>query len=185
MGKAVQYLLYGQIALWVSLLVSFLLLPKVVYDNQGISHFGVYAKTILPYGLGFLACGYLVLMAAHSISSTNHIMVTFRRALLLLAFFLLAVLLTPFSVSTLFDWSHMIVSWLLFMCELVFAAWLLCLQPNRVSWLLFVAQCAGSALAAFSLLSTAELMFTGQLVAEVAFGILLVRAAAYLPQAEA
>lgn len=167
--------MFGQIALWLSLLVSALLLPGIVSANSGISNFGVHARTILPYGLGFLLCGYLTLMAAHSIKREDNVTTTLSRALFLLSLLLLGILLTPYSVNRLFDWSHMAVGGLLFMFELAFAAWLVRLRPDNISFALFTAQCLGSAVAALSLLGAIQLMFVGQMAAEIAFGILLVR----------
>lgn len=170
-----RYLILGQTALGIMLLVNILLFPSVVYSNQGISHFGVQAKTIFSYGVGFLACSYLTLLAAHAIPARNHQTITLKRALILLSLLLFAILLTPFSLNVFFDWSHMIVAGLLFSFELVFSAWLLRNRSDVINRCLFAIQVAGSLSAGFSLLNTVELMFIGQLVVEIAFSILLVR----------
>ncbi len=178
-AKTIHFLLAGQITLWAGLLVSFILSPGIARDNEGISTFGIYAKTILPYGLGFLACGYFTLAAAHAVEYRDHKTAFFVRALLLLVFLLLGVLLTPYSVNSLFSWSHTIIAAALFMCELMLAVWFMYLHSDALNWLLFALQFTGSLLAAFSLLHLLNYMLAGQLMAQLAFWVLLDRTVPY------
>jgi hypothetical protein len=176
-SKTTRYLLFGQLCLWMSLVVCSFLLPGVVFRNDGISAFGVNRETILPYGVGFLICGYMMLQAALSIERQDPATLWLARALSLLSFLLLAVLVTPFSVNAFFDMSHMIVSGVLFLFELVFALWLVWRRPSWAHGALFGAQLFGSLMTMSSILKMTALLPTGQLIAQLAFGILLLRIA--------
>ncbi|HET8669676.1 MAG TPA: hypothetical protein VFM05_03330 [Candidatus Saccharimonadales bacterium] len=141
-----------------------------------MSSFGIYARTILPYGLGFLACGYFTIAAVRTIEYKDHHATMLARALLLLALLLLGILLTPYSVNAVFSWSHTLIAATLFLCELMLAVWFIYLHANTVNWLLFALQCFGSLLAALSLVNLFDYMLAGQLITQLAFGAQLDRA---------
>jgi hypothetical protein len=172
--RVIKFLLIGQLCLWSGLLVCYLLAPNVVYSNYGISHFGVYKHTILPYGVAFLLCGYFTILAAREIRSTKQIPGQLSQALLVLALCMLAILLTPYTVQPVLDWTHMIAGTILFSFQSVLSGWLVWQHPDQRAVLLFSLQLIGCVIAALSLFHFIQLMFTGQIITQLAFGTLLI-----------
>jgi hypothetical protein len=166
--------------LWMGLSISYLLAPDIARSNEGISTFGIYARTILPYALGFLMFSCFTFAAVYTIEYRDINAAVLARALLVLVLLLLGVLLTPYSVNAWLDWSHTVIAGTLFMCQLVLAAWFLQLHPDAIGWLLFASQCLGSVLAALSLVHIFDYMLIGQIIAQSAFWMQLDKVVPYI-----
>lgn len=178
---AVRYILLSQISMWAFLTLCTILMPHFLFERNegGVSNYGVHALTIMPYSLAFGLGGLFMLAAAHSLSpamkpSGREV----RIVLSMLGCLLLLVLLTtyPYKISRLYDNLHIFTSILLFVTELLIAAWLVArLLSDRVNVMLFGLQIFGSLLSLFTLLGLLHVLFVSQFIVGLSFGVLLVR----------
>lgn len=176
-NEVVRYLRYSQFSFFGSLLVCFLLDPRVITGNLGISYYGNYQLTIIPYLIGLLLTSYFIIRAARALPRTSRTFNAMAEILTAVALLIVGVLLTPYSVATLFDRAHVLTSGILFVVELALAIWLVVMTyRDWVSLTLLTAQLVGALIAMISLVTSIELMLTGQVIAQLAFGLLLIRA---------
>ena len=106
------------------LLVTVIITTQGFKHNRGLSFYGEHWSTAVPYGSGFILCDYFLLRAANALPRKDK---TFRLLYIfinILTLLLLSVLLTPDTLNSFFNWSHIIVSSVLFLFELYFAVWL-------------------------------------------------------------
>lgn len=141
-------------------------LPKIVHSQTKSTH----AKTALSVTK--------VLKREEKLLATKrdlHRSSILSEALIVLALLIISVLLTPYTVNTLFDKAHIFTSSVLFFVELGIAIWLVFItNKNLKNISLLAMQIIGAMIALMSLSSNIELMLTGQLVAQLAFGFLLI-----------
>lgn len=176
-NEVVRYLKYSQFSFFGSLVVCFMLEPTVIASNLGISYYGNHKLTIIPYLLGLLLTSYFIIKAARALPRMSRTFNALAEALIAIALLIVGVLLTPYSVTTLFDRAHVLASGILFVVELVLATWLIMMTyGDRVSLALLIIQIFGAIIATVSLVTSIELMLTGQVITQLAFGLLLIRA---------
>ena len=173
MTKATKYLIYSQSSFFVMLVTCFLLVPKVITSNLGISYFGTNKLTIIPYAAGLLITCFFIIKAAKNINHSQTLLSDFMASIALLIF---GVLLTPYSVGALFDRVHLVASASLFLTELMLSIWLVKLSgKDLTNVVLVLVQFIGAFIAFVSLISKVELMLTGQVIVQLTFGLILIR----------
>lgn len=174
-------------------------LPRDAVIN-GVSWFGVTRATLAPYAAGLLGAAWLLARAATALASTGVTGVrgdtlettsgtgatgatTGLRALQVLrvtlrtcAVLMVVLLLTPYTVDTWFNWTHMTVGAALFLVQLLFAAWFWRGHPGALTGALLAVQFAAGVVALVSLPGVVDLLLYGQLAYQVAFAVLLVHA---------
>lgn len=176
-NEVVRYLKYSQVSFFGLLVVCFVLEPTVITSNLGISYYGNHKLTIIPYLLGLLLTSYFIIKAARALPRTSRAFNAMAEALIALALLIIGVLITPYSVTTLFDRAHVLASGILFVIELALAIWLVVMTyRDWVSLTLLLVQVIGALIAMVSLVTSIELMLTGQVITQLAFGLLLIRA---------
>lgn len=176
-NEVVRYLKYSQVSFFSLLIVCFVLEPTVITSNLGISFYGNHRLTVVPYLLGLLLTSYFIIKAARAMPRTSRAFNAMAEALIALGLLIIGVLMTPYSVTTLFDRAHVLASGILFVVELALATWLVVMTyRDWVSLALLAAQIIGALIATISLVTSIELMLTGQVITQLAFGVLLVRA---------
>lgn len=176
MGKAVHYLVYAQLCFFGLLLLCFAMLPTGLSTDTGITYFGTHWPTAIPYFFSYALCGAFMLKAADSLPQHQLIARGLRSIVVLLPF----VLLTPFTLNYLFDWSHRVISGALFLIELFLTIRLVAGQKGLLNLLLLAFQAIGGLIAMFSLANILHTEILGQLMFQLAFGVLLVRLVAQL-----
>lgn len=158
-----------------------MLLPHFLFERNegGVSNFGVHARTVLPYTLGFGGSGLLLIRAAVSLPKHAAHYKTMRRLLAILSSLLLLVLVTtyPYKLNRLLDDLHIFVAQLFFVFELIMSLWLaLKLSRNVGNNALLLLQITGSGLALITLFGFLHVLFIAQIIAGLAFAGLLLRA---------
>ena len=122
MPVAARYLLFAQLVFWSAMLLCVAIARGGLGDNHGFSFYGGRLSTILPYAVGFLVASALI---AHAARLLEHSGRTRHAAWLrVLAVLLLADLLTPDTLGSVFYAAHIVASIVLFTFEAAFGLWL-------------------------------------------------------------
>lgn len=184
-AKAVRYIIFGQICFYIGLTVAILLKPDGLATNNGISYYGIYERTFVPYALGLLGCAFFIWLAATRIRQQKFKIVSY--ALIVQSILVLVIIVTPYSVSNTLDYSHTAAGSALFSLQLLLSFWLV----TKLKWqiwsvaLVAVELAAGIACALY-LKPTHGFLIQCQILFQVAFGLLLTLGLAkLLPSEEA
>jgi len=178
-NKAVRYLLLGQVSLFGFTLLCVLLIPHFLLERNegGVSNYGLYAKTVVPYTLAFGLCGLLTLWSARFIAKENK---AFKTALASLGILLIAALLStyPYKINDTFNTIHVDIGIALAFLELGLGAWFaLFLARDIKNIVLFAIQLIGFILGILTHFGAIHILFVTELLTSLAFGIILVRTA--------
>jgi hypothetical protein len=122
--RPVRYLVWGYASFVLFMSVCFLLRPHMFFANWSLSSYGTLRRTIVPYALGFLVSGYLIWRSTTSLPQTTYKFTVLRKTMRVYVLLSIGVLLSPYSLSTLFLCMHVFFASLLFLFELVMGFWL-------------------------------------------------------------
>jgi hypothetical protein len=168
-------IVYAQLSFFLFLTIAAFMTTQGFKHNRGLSFYGEHWSTAVPYGVGFFLCVYFLLRAANALPKNKP---EFKRMSILiniLTILLLGVLLTPDTLNSFFNWSHIVNSSILFIYELFFAIWLTirCYRDKLVWFLLFAQFIAG----VFAMLSQFHIIYylsEGTLFFQLFFSVLLI-----------
>lgn len=123
--QAVRYVVYGQVCFYGGLLICAALRPAGLTANGGISYYGVYRETILPYTLALLGSAYFLIKTAELYKEPAQKVV--RYCLTAFGLLIIGVLVTPDSVRPIWLWDgvHRAFGIPLFSLQLLFSVWLI------------------------------------------------------------
>ncbi|MHB8827476.1 MAG: hypothetical protein ACYC5Z_07415 [Acidimicrobiales bacterium] len=142
-------------------------------QNEGISFYGVYHRTILLLALAFVvAAGGLWRAAGHyaSLGAPALIVVGVRAV----ALGLFVVIATPFNQGTFLNWTHMTAGVVMALVQGAITVALVRRASRLVSWSAFSVQLAGGLLAAFSLPDWHfPYMLAGEVIYQAGFAVAL------------
>ncbi|GLY77500.1 hypothetical protein [Actinoallomurus iriomotensis] len=174
--KVVGNLILGQAVLYVGLLMCVALKPDGLGANDGISYYGIFRQTVVPYAIAILGPGYFIWTALRSAAPFAPAPVYVRRMANWLAVFSVLVVLTPYSANLVFDWVHTLAGTFLFVLQLVLGLRLLGWSGGD-GWTagLLLAQFVSGVFCAVYVLPKHGFLLQGQVAFQVAFGALLVR----------
>lgn len=178
-------LLLGQLCLFFFLLICFLLIPHFLLEQNegGVSNYGLYARTIIPYTLGFGLCGLFTISAARRIPNKPSAYLWLKRLLTLLGAMYIAALVSTYGykVNRVLDDAHIYASFALVATQLVLGAWFAAsLVPGGVNYILAAIQYIGFVLVALNYFGLIHTLFLAELLTSLAFGVLLVRTTSLL-----
>lgn len=187
MRSAARLLAYAQLALLLGLAICLILLPHFLFESNegGISNFGTYAKTIVPFTLGFGACGLLTIWATFSLPRNAKSYKDVRSALLILGVLYLFVLGSTYAykVNHILDMVHVYASIALVIWNMVFGTWLsLFVVRDSINITLICIQFVAFTLAVLTYVGTVHTLFIAEVLLSAAFGVLLVRSIHMLQQ---
>jgi hypothetical protein len=176
MKKFKKYLLLSQLNLFGWLLVASVLASSVVFTNGGVSNYGNHYNTFVFYSFAFLASAYYMYLAAESLLLHNRRFKQLVRYLNFLCVLLLAVFITTFPrrFGDVFSDIHDNVSKVLFAYEFLLVVWLIIKRPKRDTFLYALLMIAGSIIGLLSSMHVLNLMFVGQMLGALGFGLLVV-----------
>jgi len=177
-----RYLLLSQCSLFLFIGICIGIDPHVLLarDEGGVSNYGVNGKTVAPFTIAFILCGVFVLMAAHIAPVAPTVVERFRCALIILGLLFLLLLITtyPYKLNSTLKDIHVGVGSILLCFEMALGIWMtVVLQRDRVTLPLLLLQSIGFLLAFVTLIGVLHILFISQILASLAFGILLVRIA--------
>jgi hypothetical protein len=162
-------LVRSQLMLFGGLILCMAIRPQGLGANSGISYYGVHRQTVIPYTIGLLGTAWLTQRALRAAGRT-----WFGYGFGLLT---TGIVLTPYTVSDLFDWTHTVLGAALFILMLVLSGRLTwALRSDPLCVLLLVTEFTGGVIAAIYVLPVRGFLIQGQLLFLAAFEALLLRA---------
>lgn len=156
--------------------MSSIFASSVVLTNGGVSNYGNHFNTVPFYSLAFLAGAIYLYLAAESLLLLNRKFKNLARSLNILCALLLLVFVTTFprQFGDVFSDIHDNVSKFLFAYEFIFTLWLVWKRPKLETITYTVVMIVGSLIGLLSSMHLLNLMFVGQMVGALGFGLLLV-----------
>ena len=178
---AVTNLIYAQLSFFFFLTIAIFITTAGFSNNHGLSFYGEHLSTVIPFGAGFVFCDFFLLRAADALPKSQPPYMKLASLFKVLAVLLLLILLTPDTVDSFFDWSHIITSLILFIFELSFATWLtIRWYSDRLIWTLLTALFLAGVLAMLSQFHVVYYLSEGILSFQLFFGLLLIRSVSRL-----
>ena len=170
--------LYQVVASEAVLLLTIFVCTVIIWNSKvnvyGISYFGVKAPTLPVVALGFVGGGIMLIMASRKFPSrAPYVLVKWTLRIVSVGIVLL--LLTPYTVDTFFNWTHMLLGAAIFVTEL-YTGGILCFRHmrDRISKWAFGIQFLGGLLAMFSLPDNMlNFMIEGEVIFQLGFMVIL------------
>jgi len=121
--RAIKLFTVGLFCFSLGLIFCLILKPRGLSINDGISYYGNYRQTILPYTVAIIGYGFFTLVVARSI--TNKELSPLKYGLYLFAFLCLIITITPDNANSFLDITHTTVGSVLFILQLTLSGWLI------------------------------------------------------------
>ncbi len=165
-----HHLRTATVAVILGLAISLIFLHNASVQIYGVSEFGVHLTTVLSLGTGLFVASYSIWGVAEDLQRETQ-RSTLKRAFQGMSIFLVLIVLTPFSINTFFNWTHMIVGTLLFLDQLAISIYLVNVNDYKNKLVIyFVVEIMGGILAALSLPNhMLTYMFQGEVLFQVGF----------------
>ncbi len=170
----------SQLILFVGLIVCVIIRPAGLNANDGISYYGTYYQTLLPYVIALTGSAMVGLYAVNKFVINPDFKYV---RIIMLAIFLLTVgiVLTPYSYSQLFSDMHELFGSLTFILQGVLTIQVvLFVHRDRVNNLLILLELLGGLMSAYYLTPKQGLLIQGQMLFQLAFGLILIRSSQHL-----
>lgn len=180
--KIVADLVRGQLCLYGGLLVCVAARPDGLGVNFGISYYGSSPWTFPPYAIALLGCAVFSRRALYVAAPGAPDPAWLRRMANWIAALLAGVVVTPYIVGGAVDLAHTLFGAALFILQLALALRLIRWTGNDpANLLLLAAQLTGGVIAAIYVIPKHGFLIQGQLLFQLAWGVLLIRTVAALP----
>jgi hypothetical protein len=114
--KSIQYIQVGLISFFVLLVICIFIRPAGLGANSGVSYYGGYSNTLLPYSLAFLVESVILWRAASMMNKKTKIDSYISSALKVFAILFIGILITPHTVL---GWEHRTIGSTLFSLQLI------------------------------------------------------------------
>jgi FtsH-binding integral membrane protein len=180
--RAIERLMLGYGLLFGLLLVDTLLWPTKQVDAYGISYYLVHLDTFVILTLGFIGCVVALLLEARDLPGDG-LERLLRWSFRAMAGLLVAIMITPYTWNTFFNWAHMTVGAMLFVLQLALSIWLtIRYLPRKVlNWAMILLQFVGGLLAMWSLPDNGiNLLIQGEVIFQAGFTLLLLYSMSHL-----
>jgi len=183
--KSAVYALLGQLSLFGFLLVCMLLKPHFLFESNegGISNYGLYAETVIPYTLAFGLGGLLTMRAALALPEGTDHYKALKIALGVLGLLLIVAMFStyPYKLNTVFNDTHKYASVFLTFSEVTLGVWFAgFLARNIKSLMILSVELLGFLMGVLTYYGLIHILFIAEIVTGMAFGLLLVRTVAQL-----
>jgi hypothetical protein len=171
-----KYLWLSQISLVGFLVICCFITPSVVIANGGVSNFGNHRSTVVFYVLAFSLNIILLYLVAKKFQKLAGANTRLGGLLLILAFLYLLVLISTFPrhISWAYSEIHDYLGILLFVYEFFLSIWLVIKLGGYKNYLILGLETLGSLIGLLSILKIVHLLFIGQLIGTIGFGLILV-----------
>lgn len=169
-------LVRGQLWQFGGLALCVALRPEGLSANSGISYYGVYGQTVVPYAAGLLGAAFYTRRGLHAAAPLLPAPDFLRWTGNAFAVLAVGVALTPHTLNALVSWIHRGFGAALFVLQLVLsirlAGWA---GRDRLAIGLLTLQLAGGLASAGYVLRDTGLLLEGQIVFQAAFGAVVIR----------
>ncbi|MCW1907902.1 MAG: hypothetical protein KIH63_001000 [Candidatus Saccharibacteria bacterium] len=176
MHKLKRYLFLSQAHLFGWLIMSSIFASSVVFTNGGVSNYGNHYTTVPFFTLAFILGASYLYLAAETLVQLSKRFRFLSRYLVVLCGIMLLVYITTFPrrFGDVYSDIHDNVSKFLFIYELFLATWLVAKHHTLQSFVFLFIMIGGSFIGLLSSLHVLHLMFVGQMIGALGFGLLLV-----------
>jgi hypothetical protein len=171
--QVIKRFVYGQVFFYLGLLAAVALQPAGLAANDGISYYGIYLKTVLPYTVGLLGTAYFTGLAGTTLRQKE--LLPIRWVLIASAPLLTIIALTPYSFGRVVEDTHTTAGAILFILQLLLSGWLI--VKSRFAWwaiCLSLSELACGIMSFIYLHPKDGLLLQMQVLFQLAFGILLI-----------
>lgn len=167
---------YALLAAGAMLLACIFIRPAGLAANDGLSYFGGFLNTVVPYSFSFLLYAYFLWRVASLLALSFLGRYGWFVALVLrtMAVFLAGLVLTP---HTLVNSIHTAFGSALFSLQLLLSLYLLAVRRDWLNAVIFIAELTSGLTALYYLPRPVGLLLQSQVIFQLAFGLLLRRAA--------
>lgn len=177
MLPVVRNILIGQLLSYAGLLLCILLRPAGLDLNAGVSYYGIFRETFIPYAFGILSGAYFTKQAADDLPKDETIL---KNSFKLFALIIFVIVITPYAAGHFVNDVHVTCGTVLFAGQLWLSCWLV-RRLHYVKWgvVLVAAEIAVGLLAAIYLVAVKSgtgLLLQTEILYQVTFGTLLVAA---------
>jgi len=171
-----NYLWLSQISLVLFLVICTSIIPSVAAKNGGVSNFGNHSSTIILYILGFSLCIIFLYLASRVVLKLDSNLQWQSICLVVLAFLYFLVLISTFPRHISFTYSdiHDYLGIVLFIYQFFLSIWLLRKNHNLTLVLFFCIESGGSIVGLMSILKVVDLLYVGQMIGGLGFGLVFV-----------
>lgn len=172
-SQAWRLIIWGQVCFYVGLLIAVLLRPAGLSANSGISYYGIFAETFIPFEISLLGGAVFTWLCAQHINETD--LRPIHDSLLVMAVLTSIVAVTPYAVDNLMDSIHRVSGALLFTLQLILSFWLIA-KLHHAIWaiLLTMAELIAGIACAVYLYPTHGYLFQAQVLFQFFFSALLI-----------
>lgn len=177
-GSVLRTLIASELILFATIAICTIVLHSNQVNIYGISYFGVRLETLPIVATGFSIGGFLLVYSSKKLPTHQKPWQLIQLTLRVVGIGIVLLLLTPYTVDTFFNWTHMIIGALIFAlqmyCGIVIT---LRFSADRISKLALLVEFIGGVLAMFSLPDNMlNFMLEGEVIFQVGFMIQLNRA---------
>jgi hypothetical protein len=172
-AQALRWIVWAQACFLSGMLVAILLKPEGLRANDGISYYGTYSRTVLPYLVSLLGAAFFSWQAAMIITSPDLKLI--RTGLAAGSLLAVAVAVTPYTVNPALNFAHIVAGSALFSLQL-FLSFLLVYRLHYNMWAVMLAlvELVAGIVCAHFLRPTQGLLIQFQILFQIAFGLMLV-----------
>lgn len=165
------YLYLSQLALFTCLVLCALIVPRIIFENKGVSNFGNGPATLGFYSLGFILNSFFLYKASQHIPHMPRL----SGALVGLSILTFIVFLSTFTrhINLALSDTHVVLGSILYAYYFALAAWATHTRPSVLNISLLALGIAGSLIALLSLARIIHILFIGQMLGWAGFAILL------------
>ncbi|HTH71884.1 MAG TPA: hypothetical protein VL737_00795 [Candidatus Pristimantibacillus sp.] len=180
---AIRYIYLSELSFVMAAVLCLLINAKVLFTSDGISFYGNFRNTIVPYVVGLALSGWFLARAADHLPADGRENRLLRTALRISAISLMGIIITPSFAGGLTSFVHVSFGGFLFLTQAV-VSWSLLgsFWSNWTDRLLFMAHIAAvvAIILSFRRIGLLNLMIPAQVTALLAFGALSARMAGRL-----
>lgn len=179
MHKIQKDFLWSQCCLFVGLIACIILRPRGLGANNGISYYGTHLNT-LPFYVTALSGSTLI-----GFQTSQKLMIdkykNFKIFFEALFFLALALILFPYNFNNLYSLIHQSIGTIIFLLQGIFSLYIIMkIKRDIVNIILFVLEIIGGLIAAYYLLPAQGFLIQGQILFQLAFGIIMIKNSIYL-----
>lgn len=174
-----RLIILGQACFYSGILVAIALKPQGLGTNNGISYYGIFAVTFIPYAIGLI--GGAVFCYRSALHITDHALRPIRYALFAIAFFTVIVGVTPYSFDRFTSTAHRLAGTILFTVQFLLSLWLTAkLHYIRQGVMLMIIEFVAGIACAYYVNFSYGFLIQFQVLFQFAFGTLLLYSLAHL-----
>lgn len=170
-------LIPSELILFATIAICTVVLQSNLVNVYGISYFGIRLKTIPIVAAGFVIGGSLLYLTSNKITAQEEPWRLIRLTLRVVAVGIVLLLLTPYTLDTFFNWTHMAIGAAIFALQMYMSAVVTFrYSKDKISKIALLVQFIGGVLAMLSLPDNMlNFMLEGEVIFQIGFMALLNR----------